>query len=232
MYGMDWNGSSGWSRYWAPYSAKNQLFHRHWNLAIIQLVEVDCDGDCGVELECDDDVDCGLLTVECGTWWRGFCQEWKQGKRPRCSRCLRKRKSFWTAKQWLLSGQKSWMVVLDAIPGLWMSCQQRGRWGSLRRRWGRGGCSSRRCCRGTRGAGSPFPSSHKLTGPRCSTPRTGSWTLWNCKFWPQIFKILTGILRNPNKSHISPRHVQQPESEGGSDQDGGEVALLGRRKLT
>ena len=74
-------------------------------------------------------------------------------------------------------------VIVSNLPGLWMSFRQRGRWESWRRRWWRGGCSSRRCCRGTRGAGSPSPSSHRSSGPARSAPRTGSWTLCRWQLW-------------------------------------------------
>ena len=35
----------------------------------------------------------------------------------------------------------------------------------------------------------------------------------------------------PNKSHVSPRHVQQPEGERGGDQHGGKVAFLEEANL-
>ena len=86
-------------------------------------------------------------------------------------------------------------VIVSNLPGLWMSFRQRGRWESWRRRWWRGGCASRRCCRGTRGGGSPSPSPRKSSVLEHSTPRTGSSTPCNGKF--RILKSIIVNLKDP-----------------------------------
>ena len=106
-------------------------------------------------------------------------------------------------------------VIVSNLPGLWMSFRQRGRWESWRRRWWRGGCSSRRCCRGTRGGGSPSPSPRKSSELEHSTPRTGSSIPWN-RFW-RVYLSIWKIL---------PWCVKEEEGECGGDKDGGQVALL------